>query len=89
LTEHQQLPYLTVLQKMWFISLILRIDFYTKDGKLIEVKTGNVKFSKNQKQFKEDVENGIDVTPVGINAKEASFVVGQPTKIDAFELWRF
>ena len=61
-------------------------DFVTKiEGLLgiVETKTGNASLRAGQKQLKQDIENGIAVTPVGKNAEKAGLKPGQPIKLDS------
>jgi len=64
---------------------LTRADFVTKDGKIVEAKTGNAKLSEAQKELKADIEAGRAVTPVGKNAEKAGFTPGEPVKLKAFE----
>ncbi len=61
-------------------------DFVTKiEGVfgVVETKTGNAGLSAGQTQLKQDIENGVKVTPVGKNAEMAGLKPGQPTTIDS------
>ncbi len=67
---------------------IARVDFTKKDKSLVEVKTGNAKLSKNQAQLQKDIDNGVEVTPVGKNAAAAGFKPGKPIKIEKMDVER-
>ena len=56
-----------------------RADFVTKDGGVVETKTGGAKLSPGQTKLKADIEAGRQVTPVGKNAERAGLPSGQPT----------
>lgn len=65
-----------------------RIDFVTKQETTVETKTGNAQLSKGQAKFKEDVDAGRSVTPVGRNAADAGLKPGQPMKIKSCDIDR-
>lgn len=56
-----------------------RADFVTKDGGVVETKTGNAQLSTGQAKLQSDINAGLPVTPVGNNAKNAGLPTGQPT----------
>lgn len=61
-------------------------DFVTKiEGVLgiVETKTGNATLSAGQKQLKQDIENGVMVTPVGQRAKDVGLQPGQPIMLES------
>jgi len=58
-----------------------RVDFVTKDGGVVETKTGNATLSNGQSKLMDDVAAGRQVTPVGRNAEDAGLKPGQPTTI--------
>ncbi len=54
-------------------------DFVTKDGGIVETKTGGARLSKNQQKLFDDINAGRPVTPVGQNAADAGLTPGRPT----------
>ena len=56
-----------------------RTDFVTKDGGVVETKTGGAQLSTGQAKLKADIDAGRQVTPVGNNASKAGLSAGQPT----------
>ena len=57
-----------------------RFDFITKDGQVLDAKTGNAGFSKNQQVVADQINAGNKVTPVGNNAVRAELPVNEPVK---------
>lgn len=58
-----------------------RPDFVTKDGGVVETKTGSSPLTPGQAKLKADVEAGRAVIPVGNNATKAGLPAGQPTTL--------
>ena len=65
-----------------------RMDFVTKQRDAVESKAGNSKLSRGQQQFKEDVDAGREVTPIGKNAEKAGLKPGEPTKMRSCQIDR-
>ena len=61
---------------------LTRADFVTKDGLIIETKTGNAQLSAGQKSLMADIKAGRPVTPVGKNAERAGLKPGVPIKMN-------
>jgi RHS repeat-associated protein len=62
---------------------VTRADFITKDGGVVETKTGGAQLSRGQAKLKADIDAGRAVTPVGNNAAKAGLPVGQPTVMNS------
>ena len=58
-----------------------RLDFVTKDGGIVETKTGGAKLSKGQQDIFDDINNGRPVTPRGANADAAGLPRNEPIKL--------
>jgi RHS repeat-associated protein len=56
-----------------------RADFVTKQGEVVETKTGNAQLSSGQAKLQNDINAGRQVTPVGRNAAGAGLPPGQAT----------
>jgi RHS repeat-associated protein len=55
---------------------------------VVETKTGNAQLTLGQQQLQADVYTGIPVTPVGQNAANAGFDVGEPVILNGFTVYR-
>ncbi len=65
-----------------------RPDFVTKDGGIVETKTGGASLTGNQQKLFDDVNSGTPVTPVGKNAADAGLTPGRPTVMKSCEVDR-
>lgn len=57
-------------------------------AQLVDTKTGNADFSRNQQVVADDVAAGKAVTPVGDKAANAGLVPGQPTLFESCSIDR-
>ena len=60
-----------------------RADFVTRDGTVVETKTGGADLSPNQQKLHDDITAGRDVVPVGQNARDAGLEPGVPTRMNS------
>jgi len=65
-----------------------RADFVTKEGDVIESKAGNSQLSSGQRQLKQDIDAGREVTPVGRNARDAGLNPGEPVRMRSCQIDR-
>jgi RHS repeat-associated protein len=65
-----------------------RADFVTKDGAVVETKTGGAQLSKGQEKLKADIDAGKSVTPVGQNAAKAGLKPGESTTMSCCSIDR-
>lgn len=63
-----------------------RADFVTKDGTVVETKTGGATLSSGQKSLQKDILSGNPVTPVGKNAEAAGFKPGVPVVLKDYKV---
>lgn len=65
-----------------------RADFVTKNGTVVESKSGSATLSSGQKQLQQDITSGTPVTPVGKNASDAGLSPGEPRRMNGCEVDR-
>ena len=63
-----------------------RADFVTKDGVVVETKTGGATLSSGQKSLQNDILSGNPVTPVGKNAEAAGLKPGEPVMMRDYKV---
>ncbi|HYC03499.1 MAG TPA: RHS repeat-associated core domain-containing protein [Azospirillaceae bacterium] len=63
-------------------------DFVTKDGRVVETKTGNAELSSGQQKLHDDIASGREVTPVGQNAERAGLSPGKKTEMKSCSIDR-
>jgi hypothetical protein len=63
-------------------------DIVTKDGGVVEVKSGGAKLSPGQQAVKDDIDAGRPVTPRGANAEKAGLARNQPTPMRCYDVTR-
>ncbi len=63
-------------------------DIVTKDGGVVEVKSGGARLSPGQKAVQADINAGRPVTPRGQNAANAGLTPNQPTTMTCYDVAR-
>jgi hypothetical protein len=63
-------------------------DIVEKDGTVHEVKTGNARLSRGQRDVQADIDAGLPVIPRGGNALKADLIPGKPTEMKCYQVDR-